>query len=155
MVQLLMIVVFGSIYLHDEFGDAVPGTSFALQNPVKAAGITLLGFYAIWIAFHLFAAWCGSQIDKTGRVRWVHSAEKMMTLARIGAACWWLYALFELGWLRAVRSMVGDLLLVDELLAMAPFVGVLVGAWWSMFPVDRRYQEAILVRQLDDPRGLP
>src|SRR5207248_1277614 len=59
------------------------------------------------------------------------------------------------GWLDAVRKMVGDLLLIDELIAIAPFIALLLGGWWSMYPVERRFQEALLMRQLDDPLAQP
>jgi Zn-dependent protease with chaperone function len=149
-----MILLFGSIYLHDELADpaSVIGPD-PITNPIKVAGITLAGFYAIWVMFQLLTSWCGSQVDRTGRVRWVHTAEKGMVLARMAAAAWWGFVLFELGWLDAVRTMVGDLLLVDELLALSPFIGVLVGCWWSIYPVERRFHEALILRHLDEPQG--
>jgi STE24 endopeptidase len=150
MIQVLTILLFGSIYLHDEMDAAGRGPD-PVTNPIKVAGITLAGFYAIWLAFQLLTMYCGSRIDKTGRVRWIRTAEKGQTLLRIAAAAWWIFALFDLGWLKAVRAIVGDLLLVDELLAMSPCIAVLVGGWWSMYPVERRFHEALIVRQLDDP----
>jgi Zn-dependent protease with chaperone function len=154
MVQVLTILLFGSIFLHDELGDVSSGIGpDPITNPMRVAGITLAGFYAIWGLFHMLAMVCGALVDRTGRVRWVRTAEKGMSLARMAAAAWWVFALFELGWLRAVRTMVGDLLLGDELLAMSPFIGLLVGCWWSIYPVERRFHEALIMRQLDDPHG--
>jgi STE24 endopeptidase len=154
MVQILMILLFGSIYVHDGQGDAV--ASFGpnpAEYPYRIAGITLAGFYVIWGAFHLLTRFCGEQIDRTGRMRWVQLAERGMTAARLFGTAWWLFALFELGWLKAVRAVVGDLLLVDELLAMSPFILLLAGAWWSIYPVERRIQDAMFMRHLDDPHG--
>ncbi len=154
MVQILMILLFGSIYIRDGMEDAAQAVSLhPTQNPIRIAGITLAGFYAIWGTFHLLTIWCGSRVDKTGRLRWVHTAERGMTVTRLAGAAWWGFALFELDWLRAVRTMVGDGLLYDELLAMSPFIALLAGAWWSIYPVERRLQDAMLMRQLDDPEG--
>jgi STE24 endopeptidase len=154
MVQVLMILLFGSIYVHDGQGDAVVSIGpDPLGYPFRVAGITLAGFYVIWGAFHLLARFCGAQVDRTGRMRWIQLAERGMTAARLLGAAWWVFALFELGWLRAVRTTIGDLLLVDELLAMSPFIALLAGAWWSIYPVERRFHDALLVRQLDDPHG--
>lgn len=154
MVQILMILVYASIYLHDDMGDSLHtiGPDPAVY-PLRIAGITLAGFYAIWGFFHLLASRCGSQIDATGRVHWVKTAEQGMTLSRIAAALWWLFCLFELGWLKVVRNTIGDLVLIDELIAIAPFFAVLAGCWWSIFPVERRMHEALLWRELHDPHG--
>jgi Zn-dependent protease with chaperone function len=153
MVQVLLILLYGSIYLHDGLREAPGGDPST--NPLKVAATTLAGFVAIWLALHLVAAWCGSQIDKTGRVRWIQTAERWLTLSRIAGACWWTYCLFDLGWLGAVRTKVGDLWLIDELLAMSPFIALLVGGWWSLYPVERRFHEALLIRQLDNPDAQP
>src|SRR5262245_1137435 len=112
MVQVLLILLYGSIYLHDGLKEAPGGH----DHPLKIAATTLAGFFAIWLALHAMATWCGSQIDKTGRARWIHIAERWLTLSRLAGACWWSYCLFNLGWLEAVRARVGDLWLIDELL---------------------------------------
>src|SRR4051812_13941507 len=138
MVQVLLILLYGSIYLHDGLRE-IPGGHVATTNPLKIAGITLAGFYAIWLALHLVAAWCGSQIDRTGRVSWIHTAERWLAFSRIAGACWWTYCIFDVGWLKAVRAAVGDLWLIDELFAMSPFIALLVGGWWSLYPVERRF----------------
>jgi STE24 endopeptidase len=152
MVQVLLILLYGSIYLHDGLREAPGGSGL---NPLKVTATTLAGFLAIWLALQLMAAWCGSQIDKTGRVRWIHIAERWLTLSRVAGAFWWSYCLFNLGWLEAVRARVGDRWLIDELLAMFPFIALLVGGWWSMYPVERRFHEALLMRQLDNPEAPP
>jgi Zn-dependent protease with chaperone function len=41
---------------------------------------------------------------------------------------------------------------VDELLAAAPVLGVIVAGWWSMFPIDHRLREAALLYDLDQGR---
>src|SRR5262245_46029263 len=152
MVQVLLILLYGSIYLHDGLKEAPGGTDL---NPLKVAATTLAGFFAIWLALHAMATWWGSQIANTGRVRWIHIAERWLTLSRLAGAAWWTYCLFDLGWLQAVRRAVGDLWLIDELLAMSPFIALLVGGWWSLYPVERRFHEAFLMRQLDSPDAQP
>src|SRR4051812_20663830 len=118
MVQLLLILLFASIYLHDQF---LQGTTFGLidpsQYPMRIAGITLAGFYFLWVLFHLLTSWCGRRIDQTGRARWVRTAERGMTVVRVFGMCWWAFALTDIGWLRAIRGVVGDWVLLDELLA--------------------------------------
>lgn len=58
-----------------------------------------------------------------------------------------------LGWLTAIRNTIGDLILVDELLAIAPAILFMLLTWWSFEPIERRVKEAMIWRELHDPRG--
>ena len=46
------------------------------------------------------------------------------------------------GWLDVVRSEIGDLPAIDELIAISPYVMVLVLSWWTWSGVERRLREA-------------
>ncbi|MFW6033356.1 MAG: M48 family metallopeptidase, partial [Phycisphaeraceae bacterium] len=43
--------------------------------------------------------------------------------------------------------------LLDELLMIAPTIGLLIFGWWSYYPIDRRIREASLIGRVD--AGLP
>lgn len=58
-----------------------------------------------------------------------------------------------LGALLAVRAFIGDWILLDELIMLAPALGMFVWAWWAYYPLERRIREASLIGQLD--AGLP
>jgi Zn-dependent protease with chaperone function len=58
-----------------------------------------------------------------------------------------------LGWLPLIRQTIGDLVLIDELLAMLPTLALLVWAWWAYYPIDARLREAGLIARVDS--GLP
>ncbi|MEM1329984.1 MAG: M48 family metallopeptidase [Planctomycetota bacterium] len=53
----------------------------------------------------------------------------------------------------AVRESVGDLVLVDEVIALLPMLAALVLSWRVQAPLDRRIRDAMLIGNLD--RGEP
>ncbi len=57
------------------------------------------------------------------------------------------------GALVAVRHVIGNLVLVDELIVMLPTLAMLIWAWWAYYPIERRIREAAIIGRLD--RGLP
>jgi Zn-dependent protease with chaperone function len=57
-----------------------------------------------------------------------------------------------LGWLEVIRGVVGDLILVDEVLAITPALIGLVSIWFLHYPMERVQREAPLVRTLDTGR---
>ncbi|MHC5001673.1 MAG: M48 family metalloprotease, partial [Planctomycetota bacterium] len=59
-----------------------------------------------------------------------------------------------LGWLDVIRSLVGDLVLVDELLCLAPAVAALLAITWVHYPIDGRLRQAQLLRSIDDGRPI-
>jgi STE24 endopeptidase len=63
-------------------------------------------------------------------------------------------AVLVFGWLGVVRSVTGDLVLVDELIAIMPPLVGLFGSWWAYYPVEDRLREALLIRNLDEGRAV-
>lgn len=65
-----------------------------------------------------------------------------------------LYAVdLYLGLLPRVRTAIGNLILIDELLVMLPTLALLLWAWWAYYPVDAKLRESGLIARLD--AGLP
>ena len=62
-------------------------------------------------------------------------------------------ALVVFGWLELIRSWTGDLILLDELLAILPGLCLLALLWLVQWPLERLVQESLLMRRLDT--GLP
>ncbi len=54
------------------------------------------------------------------------------------------------GGLASVRQVIGDLVVIDELLLMLPTLGVMVAGWAFYHPIDRALREAALFRNIDD-----
>lgn len=81
-------------------------------------------------------------------VRWLTRLDRFTLLFRMAALGLWLLDLY-LGLLTALRATVGDLILLDELIAMSLTLGLIVFGWWAYYPIDRHVREATLMRSLD------
>ena len=62
-------------------------------------------------------------------------------------------SLIGLGWLEVVRQVTGNLVILDELLAIFPALFLLAMLWVVQWPLERLLRESVLVRRLD--QGLP
>ncbi len=79
----------------------------------------------------------------------IRRAERVITAAR-----WFLLlnhaaAVLLFGWLAAVRGLLGDLVVLDELVCIAPPVVGIMGVWWVQYPLERRIRDAMLISRLD------
>lgn len=82
------------------------------------------------------------------------TTERLAILARLLMIVNHAVAVLVFGWLQAVREMVGDLVLVDEVIAIAPPLAGAVLTWAVHYPVERRLREALLIRRLDEGRPI-
>ncbi|MCE7969764.1 MAG: hypothetical protein DYG94_13615 [Leptolyngbya sp. PLA3] len=105
----------------------------------------------------LAALWCVSgyqvrRLDRDGRVRRVRAVESLASATR-----WILLGVHAgacaLGLLGHVRGRMGDLVALDELVALSPFVLGLCAVEFIVYPVQRRLRDAMTIRSLD--QGLP
>ncbi|TVS03674.1 MAG: hypothetical protein EA423_08220 [Phycisphaerales bacterium] len=150
MTHLLIIAAYVSLHLRD-----VPS-----MRPVamelgfwQSLGVTLGGFALLAVWTDLMVRLRLRRIDRRGRGIDVFRAMRSSARARTLATVWLAVSVVVFGWLEAVRSVVGDPVLLDELLSMLPLFVVWACSWWSVEPVERRLREATLLRRLDE--GLP
>jgi STE24 endopeptidase len=95
--------------------------------------------------------WCERRLMR-GRHRALISADRIGRAARMLIIANHFAAVLVFGWLETVRSMVGNPILLDELIAIAPALLGLIGVWAAYYPIERRLEQASLIRQLDDGR---
>lgn len=147
MVQLLIIAMFVAVQLRDREG--------APATPESAARIAAVfcGIFAAWVLVQAAALVAGRRLDRTGNLDILPVLDRLVAALRASAGLAMGYVLVKGGWLDAVRAIVGDVVLLDEWLAISPMIVFLVATWWSMYPVERRLKEAVLLRHLQD--GLP
>ena len=151
MMHLLVIAVFIVGNLRDALEVDAPG---GLSPPAAAVAslapmVALAAFVWVW-------AWvCRRRLDATRHVREARRAERVVAWSRPAAVGLHAWNVLALGWVDAVRAGVGDLLLVDEVLAAAPPLAVFVAGWWAIYPVERRLREAMLMRRLDEGLHVP
>jgi Zn-dependent protease with chaperone function len=127
-------------------------------DPGLVAAVSIGGMGAIWLVAHCLIWFLGRRMDKHGDLRSVGRCDAIVIGARILAVGFHAFNILALDWLNVVRDRTGNLVLIDEFLAMLPVLLVYVGTSWSMYPIERRLREAVMVRELDEgrpPRPLP
>lgn len=105
------------------------------------------------LAGHVACAVAGRQMDKAGNILAIAGVERALLVVRLTAGAAFIGALYTLDWLGVVRSWIGDIVVVDEFLCLAPLLAVFIVTWVSAYPIERRLREATFVRKLDE--GLP
>ncbi|MCC6659696.1 MAG: M48 family metalloprotease [Phycisphaerales bacterium] len=150
MVHALLIAAFLVVLVRDRVGPAswARGLSpdWAYMMMVGAMGV-------VWALAQARIALLGRSLDQSGSWRAVQKAERTLVASRLAMTAA-LAAGVVMGALDAVRRRAGDLIVIDELLTLAPLLVFFVLGWWSIYPIERRVREAILLRRLDDGRPL-
>jgi len=147
MPQLLIILVFLLVSAPEMLG---------LGQAAPALGVGRVAAWTVGLQVALclpawaVAAGCVRAVDRTGSMRAVRLGERVSLLLRWTSVGVHAGTIFGLGWVAAVRSISGDLVLVDEVVAVLPVLGVWVFSWWMIEPLERRLHEALILRKLDD-----
>lgn len=151
MLHVLVILFFAALLGRDQIDFPTPFPAAA--SPFTAAALTLGPFLALALSTHLGLALASRRLTRRGWAGSLPFADHLLTASRVGTLLWHIVAVYALGWLDAVRAIIGNLVGVDELLAAAPALMVVAGGWWSAYPIDRALRDAVLIRSLD--QGLP
>lgn len=150
MFHVALILIFVAVLAHDAGAARASGLSIGPVSALLAAfaplAATLLGH---WLATR-FALRRFDAGDRAGAVRIVNASSTTL-MVMVGA--WAVASILWLGLIDSVRALIGDSLLIDELITTAPFIMALVGSWWFIYPIERRLRESIALRSLD--RGEP
>ncbi len=115
----------------------------ALLSPALLIGVNAVALHG-----------CRRRMDRRGSWRAVRLADRLMTAAVWLALAMHAFNIAALDLHGAVRTRLGDWVLVDEVIAMLPPLAVILGAWWAYYPVNRRLREASLIRHLDAGRAI-
>lgn len=150
MLHVLVILMLASIALHDSLR-AGSRTLASFYN--GAAGwwtvpMTLLPLGALAL-LALLGGRAGAAMLDAGRVEGAALADRACAAARVGAACVFAAAVLALGWLDAVRLVIGDVILIDELVALLPALAVLCASWAGHYAIEMRIRQAVIMRGLD------
>ncbi|GAB4545597.1 MAG: hypothetical protein Tsb0013_03610 [Phycisphaerales bacterium] len=155
LIVLLMVVAVGAAS-----GDAsdvswVPGWARGAVDTLRAHSVTatLVGFVCIAGVAGLVFVWCSRRLDRTGRALWVRTADRALLLGQWGIVLWLAFSCFALGWVGRVRAWTGDLVILDEALALTPAPLTLCALWLLFWPIERRVREATQFGRLE--RGEP
>lgn len=151
MVPLMVIAGFVLIHLRDIAGQGWPQLRLSGWAAWGMTWVPLIGLTAlVWLS----VARAGRQLDRAGSLRQVARAEMAVSMLRVMALVWYAAAVFGWNWPGAIRRATGDLVLVDELLAVLPLLLVAILASVIIYPIERRLREALLARHLDEGRPI-
>jgi Zn-dependent protease with chaperone function len=154
MLHVLLIAVFVVVYVRDGLDTPTLYTELGLSR-VQVALWSLAPLTGVWLLMHAYIWLQGRRIDRTGRLGAARRAEGALVASRLAATTIHGFNILFLGWLGAVRATIGDLIAIDELVACLPVLLVFCLGWWSIYPIDRRLREAVILHELDRGRALP
>lgn len=120
--------------------------------PWARASAILAPFGAIAVAGWAGVSLCVRSLDRKGRVGSIRMSSRVIALVRLISLAWHAVSVFVLGWLGLVRTITGDLVAVDELIAAAPVLLILLYTYRLAYPIERRIRDAMLMRSLDEGR---
>ncbi len=148
--QLLPILLVLPILFAD--GVALPGGPPAPEaaTPLRAIALPAAIVLAAWVAVRILLR----GLDRTRRGIWLARADRALGLARLAILAAGAWSILSDGWLAWVRGAVGDLVLADELLALAPVVAGLCGTWAVQHALETRVRDAMRLRRLDEGRPI-
>ncbi len=137
--------------------DEIPGVPMVEGlSAGEAAAWTIGAMAALAGALALALSACGRRLDTSGSWMWIHVADGALSASRYAAVLFHVIAVLALGWLDAVREMLGgDLILIDDLVATLPPLLVFVLGWTLYYGIDRRLREASILRNLDSSDRTP
>ncbi len=151
--QGMLIAALAALVLKDELSSRRDGLDPAPEqwlSGAQAAAAYLGGLTLIWLVAHVLVVRQGRLMDRRGSTRAIRRADTTIAVSRFVATTFHIAAVFLLGWLEAVRSVTGDLVLVDEAVAVLPLLAFFAAGWWSVYPIDRRVRDAVLLHRLDE-----
>lgn len=155
MLQVLLIVMFVSVYVRDELPHVWLRDMVAHDPAWQIALWSAGSMFVIAAVTHLFVWFQGRRLDRTGRFVHVRRAEDALIVARIFATALHAFNILALGWLDTIRHAIGNLVAVDELAACLPVLAVFIAGWWSFYPIDRRLRESVIIHEFDAGRAMP
>lgn len=147
MIHALIIAVVVVLFMADSI--ARPWLAGAGLQPWAIAGWTLGSLALCWLVPAVFVRRAIRRMDRAGEASPALRSERFIALGRPIAVGVFAFAVFALGWVGVVRQVVGDWIVLDEMVIVAPVLMVFVLGWWSLEPIERRFREATLVRDLD------
>lgn len=150
--QLWVIALLATVYLHDQLVEGLHRHAPAEPLEWWRVVAALLPFVAISAATQLVCWASGKEMDRRGSLRAVRTADRMLAVSKLAAVMTHVLNVFVLGWVGQVRAVVGDTIMMDELLAVSPALLTFIAGWWSYHPIEQRIRRASLIRVLEEGR---
>ena len=145
----LILAAFAILYLGEEVGAPLTG----------GLGRWAVVWAAVAPAMIVGGVWCLSaremrRLNRDGRIGRVRRVERIAGIARWLVLGVHAVAVGVFGLLAEIRIHVGDLIALDELLALTPLILALAAIEFAIYPLERRLRDAMMVRNLDQGRAI-
>ncbi len=147
MVQEVVIASFILVSLHEMMGG---GAASPAEQGWLAWTLAVVPTLAMGLMCHLWIAALGRRLDRSGDVRGVYLAERIMLASRFFALAILGFNVLALDWVGMVQGAIGRRVLIDTLVATSPVLITVLAGWWWFYPIEVRLREASLVRSLDE-----
>lgn len=151
LVHVLLILIVGLVLAGDQLGHA---TLLPELGPAWVAAITLVPMALTAISQHVILILARRGLERTGSYKLVVWSDRIVAWTRWWTLIWHGLAVLALGWVGAVRQLIGDRILLDEALAALPAILMIVAGWLALYPMDRLLREAVMVRELDEGKPI-
>ena len=117
-----------------------------------AAGMTCGATIVLLLVMALCSRVLWRRLNRASDLRTVRQADWLLRISQwSGVVVVGGGALF-FGWVEAVQDTVGNVLIVDEIIAASPALLILLASWWLFYPFEKRVREARLIRDFDEGR---
>ena len=146
--QVLLIILAAVVLL-----PAPEGGFPARLEPLASIGLVLGGIGILLVVAALNARVLQRRLAGDRPLREFERAARSLRFVQWAAVGIVAAGVLGTGFREAVRGYVGDFLVIDEALTMAPALFAIVAAWWIFHPFEVRARDATLIRRLDE--GLP
>ncbi len=146
--QIIVLMLMAALLLNDQFGPAPLHLGSGAQACALWLGAPLLLGGVYWLACRLTL----KLMSRGEGRRAVRRLDRVTTTLRLGLLAQYVLIL-ALGGLTWIRGLMGAPILLPEIVFLLPTVGLMLAAWASYYPIDRRLRQASLIRRVDE--GLP
>ncbi|MAB72350.1 MAG: hypothetical protein CMJ54_07565 [Planctomycetaceae bacterium] len=146
--QVLLIILAAVVLL-----PAPEGGFPARLEPLTSIGLVLGGVAALLVIAVANARLLQRRLAGDQPLRQFDRAARSLRFVQWAAVAIVAAGVLATGFREAVRGYVGDFLILDEAVTMAPALFAIVAAWWIFHPFEVRVRDATLIRRLDE--GLP
>lgn len=146
--QVLLIILAAVVLL------PTPERGFpAPLQPLASIGLVLGGIVLLLVVAALNARSLRHRLAGDQPLRQFDRAARSLRIVQWAAVAIVATGVLATGFREAIRGYVGDFLIIDEAVTMAPALFAIIAAWWIFHPFEVRARDAMLIRRLDE--GLP
>jgi len=143
--HLFVLALIFSLFAHDAYNLTAQGDRLASWGLVAIFVVPKLVLAAgYWGLCRM--AWAG--LDQPKASSWIRVLDQATNSYRYLVLLLYLSDLW-FGVLNTTRQVLGDLVMLDELIFITPPLMMIVWSWWAYYPIDRRLREATLIRWMD------